>query len=93
MDANRLATTFDYEAFAKEGLDAPTFEHLQGWATQRDPDTITDYDLIKLKARGMMSLAKFKATPTKILKRAYQSPICVGPLPPLHDVKLVLNGE
>ena len=66
---------------------------MQGWAAQRDPDTIADYDLIKLKARGMMSLAKFKATPTNILKRAYQSPICVGPLPPLHDVKLVLNGE
>ena len=59
MNADRLATTFDYEAYAKEKLDLQTFEHLQGAGVSRSPETVADFDLIKLKALGLMSLAKF----------------------------------
>ena len=38
-------------------------------------------------------MAGFKGSPTTILSKQYQSPICVGPFPALHDVKLALNGE
>ena len=93
MNPERLATTFDYEQYAKESLDIQTFEHLQGESIIRPKENITDYDLIKLKALGLMSMATFKGTATTILNQSVQSPICVGPLPPLHDVKLTLNGS
>ena len=95
MDPTRLATTFDYENYARELLDKPTFEHLQGLAIRRPTENTTDYDLIKLKALGLMSVATFKGTQTALFggSLAVQSPVCVGPLPPLHDVKLTLNGS
>ena len=93
MHADRLATMLDYENYAKECLDMQTFEHLQGNGIKRAPETITDFDLIKLKALGLMSMTGFKGSPTAILSSQYESPICVGPLPALHDVKLALNGE
>ena len=40
-----------------------------------------------------MSMTGFKGSPTTILSKEYSSPICVGPLPALHDVKLALNGD
>ena len=67
LDAQRLATTFDYEAYAKQILDMPTFEHFKGQAILRNKETIKDFDLIKLKARGLMSMAKFTGTSTTIL--------------------------
>ena len=67
MEAGRLATTFDYEAYAEQILDMPTFEHFKGRAALRMDETITDFDLIKLKARGLMSMAKFKGPMSSIL--------------------------
>ena len=88
-----MATTFDYESYAREMLDLPTFEHLQGSAIRRADENISDFDLIKLKLLGMMSVAAFKGTSTTILNQRVESPICVGPLPPLSDVKLSINGK
>jgi isopentenyl diphosphate isomerase/L-lactate dehydrogenase-like FMN-dependent dehydrogenase len=70
----------------------PSFQHFKGKAVARNEETITDFDLIKLKARGLMSMAKFKGTSTNILGYDVQSPICVGPFPALCDVKLALNN-
>ena len=67
MNAQRLATTFDYEAYAKEILDMQTFEHLQGAGVHRSPEIVTDFDLIKLKALGLMSLANYQGTATSVL--------------------------
>ena len=67
MNAQRLATTLDYEKYAREILDMQTFDHLQGTAIIRPEENISDYDLIKLKALGLMSMEKFKGTPTSIL--------------------------
>ena len=61
---------------------------------ERPTENITDYDLIKLKALGMMSVASLSGTSTQILSKInVQSPICVGPYPALHDVKLSLNSK
>ena len=92
MDPTSLATTADYERYAREILDIQTFEHLQGSAILRPAENTKDYDLIKLKALGLMSMATFKGSSSSVLGHQVQSPICVGPLPPLHDVKLTLNG-
>ncbi len=92
MEASRLATTHDYEAYARELLDQQTFEHLQGSGKMRNPDNVNDFENIKLKALGLMSMARFMGTGTIIMGKRHKSPICVGPLPPLHDVKLTLNG-
>ena len=40
MDPSRLATTLDYEIYAKEMLDVQTFQHLQGRALTRPEDNI-----------------------------------------------------
>ena len=95
MDPQRLATLFDYETYAREILDIQTFEHLQGQAALRPPENISDYDLIKLRHHGMFKVATLKNLNTSLLggKVQMQSPICVGPLPALSDVKLSLNGD
>ena len=69
-----------------------TFEHLKGQANERPEENITDFDRIKLKALGLMSLATFKGMQIEILGQAVKTPVCVGPFPAIHDVKLCLNG-
>jgi len=57
----------------------------------RQPENISDYDRIKLRLLGLMSMATFKGTETTVLGHTVASPIFVGPLPPIADVKLALN--
>ena len=51
--------------------------------------------MIKLRLHGMMSVATLKGTKSSLFggKVQMESPICVGPLPALSDVKLALNGD
>ena len=57
MDPQRLATTFDYEQYARETLDIQTFEHLQGLGALRQPENISDYDRIKIRIHGMFNVS------------------------------------
>lgn len=87
METIRFATLLDYESFAERRLDPPTYAHLIG--QPRPKEHLSDFDNIKLKLRGMMNLKFFKGLKTQVLGKPTQSPICVGPLPPLHDLKIV----
>ena len=86
-----FANTIDYETHARASLDMQTFAHLQGGNGEQPADYQDDFNLIKLKLNGMANLKHFEGTETKILGRKVGSPVCIGPLPPLHDVNLVLN--
>ena len=88
-----LASTIDYEALARDSMDMQTFAHLQGGNGEQPADYQGDFNLIKLKLNGMANLAHFEGVGTTILGRKVGSPICVGPLPPLHDANLVLNQQ
>ena len=68
---------------------------MQGAAALRPPENISDFDLIKLRLHGMMKVGTLKNLNTTLLggKVQMQSPICVGPLPALSDVKLSLNDN
>lgn len=54
-----MASTFDYENTAKDVLDTPTFEHLQGPHPPL-PESNSDFSNIRLKLRGLMNTATFK---------------------------------
>ena len=86
-----IANTIDYETRARDALDMQTFEHLQGGNGEQPKDYQDDFNLIKLRLNGLANLKDFHGIETKILGHGVASPICFGPLPPLHDVNLVLN--
>lgn len=54
-----MASLFDYENAAKDVLDRPTFEHLQG-PDPPLPESKSDFSNIRLKLRGLMNTATFK---------------------------------
>ena len=86
MEGKRFASMDDFEQHAKQQLDRPAFEHLSGWDQHAEQ---SDFAHIKLKLRGMANLKYFGGIQTKILGLDVGSPICIGPLPALHDIKLV----
>ena len=74
---------------AKEWLDKPTFQHIQG---EPRPATHTaDFNAIKLRLRGLANLKYFRGIESKVLGRPVASPIGVGPLPQLSDIRMVTN--
>lgn len=86
METIRFSSLNDWEAFAQKRIDRPTFEHLLG--PTRPEDHQSDFKNIKLKLRGMANLKYFKGLNTHVLVRPTSSPICIGPLPPISDLKM-----
>ena len=86
-----IANTIDYETRARDALDMQTFSHLQGGNGAQPTEYQDDFNLIKLRLNGLANLKDFRGIDTTILGCKVASPLCIGPLPPLHDVNLVLN--
>jgi hypothetical protein len=91
METIRFSSLYDFENYAKGRLDPPTYAHIKG--EPRPEDHFTDFFNIKLKARGMANLKYFKGLKTHVLVKPTESPICVGPLPPLSDIKMVAEHQ
>jgi hypothetical protein len=89
METIRFASLHDYEDYARRKLSRPMFEHLRG--VERPSDHFTDFFNIKLRLRGMANLKNFKGIGSHVLLKEVESPICVGPLPPISDLKMVSN--
>jgi hypothetical protein len=89
METIRFASLHDYEDYARRKLSKPMFQHLKG--IERPSDHLTDFYNIKLRLRGMANLKNFKGIGTHVLLKEVASPICVGPLPPISDLKMVSN--
>ena len=87
METIRFASLQDFEDYARRWLDKPTYEHLRG--VERPADHQTDFQRIKLKLRGMANLKHFKGLKSHILVKEVNSPICIGPLPPIQDIEMV----
>ena len=89
METINFANLDDYENFAKRRLNKNVFEHLRG--QERPAEHTTDFHSIKLKLRGMMNMSQYKGLQTHVLGQKTGSPIMIGPLPPIQDVKLVTS--
>ena len=86
-----MANLYDFVENAKEILDSQTFSHLQGVGSLRPPSHSKDFELIKLKANGLMSVSSYQGTKKQILGREFAAPIGLGPFPDITKVKLVVD--
>ena len=89
METMKFSSLYDFEDYAKSRLATHTYAHLKG--EPRPLEHHTDFEKVKLKLRGMANLKYFKGLKTHVLVKPTKSPICVGPLPPLSDVKIVAD--
>jgi isopentenyl diphosphate isomerase/L-lactate dehydrogenase-like FMN-dependent dehydrogenase len=89
----KMAAVSDYEEFAKKTLSKPYYENIAGYAEDgiAKQDNEKDFELIKLKQRGMANMKYFKGLETTILGQKVQSPIGVAPLS--QQMLLKLEGE
>jgi len=73
----RFVTSNDYEVYAENSLDQPTYDYVKNI----NSSNVTDFSLIKLKARGLANMKQFENICTTILGHKFDSPIAMSPLP------------
>ena len=78
----KLASILDYEAYTKMTSPMRTFEYINGHAQDgfSKEDNENDFNLIKLKQRGMANLKYFRGIEMTILGHKVASPINMAPI-------------
>ena len=82
-----FANVSDFEDYAREWLDRPTYEHLKG--KPRPAEHFENFAQIKLRLRGLLNMNDFKGINSVVLNKPVASPIAFGPLPQIADIQMV----